>query len=84
MQGEESRRALPQLRRPKGAVVAGGLASGVLGTGLLYTAATGGTLVDLLLGAVLFGTGLWLVGWPFVVATAHLSDSRSRKKTTHD
>ncbi len=57
---------LPQPLRPR--ILVPAMALGVIGTGLLYRAATGGGLVDLLVGAALFATGLRLAGRPFVLA----------------
>lgn len=44
------------------------LLAGVVGTGLLYDAATGGGLGRLAAGAVLFAAGLAGAGYPFVLA----------------
>lgn len=46
------------------------LLAGVLGTGLLYRAATSGTLLDLVAGGFLFALGLRVAGRPFVWASA--------------
>ncbi len=54
------------------------LAGGVVGTGLLYRAATQGNLGDLLGGAVLFALGMWFAGRPFVLATTWRRDLRRR------
>lgn len=43
---------------------------GVLGTGLLYRAATLGSFPDLIVGGVLFAFGLRVAGRPFVLASA--------------
>ncbi len=54
-----------------------GLLAGVVGTGLLFQAATGGGLGPLVAGAPLFGLGLAVAGYPFVLATAWRSRARA-------
>ena len=46
------------------------LAAGVVGTGLMYQAATAGGGGRLAVGASLFGLGLLFAGYPFVLASA--------------
>jgi|GEM_PF-4176421 len=71
-------RAMPLPRRTPMAVLILGLAAGVLGTSLLFQAASGGSLGQLILGAPLFGAGLYFAGWPIVLATAH---TRTRQRS---
>lgn len=77
---EEIRRRLPVPPPPRPLVVVTGLVAGVIGTGLLYSGATSGILVDLVIGVPLFGLALWIVGWPFVLSTALLSEAAGRKR----
>lgn len=78
--GTNSRRPLPLPQPPRVFPLLGGLAAGVIGTGLLYEGATGARLVDLLIGAPLFALGLIAVGWPFVLAMAHVSEAGRRRR----
>lgn len=69
---------MPLPRRTPMAVLIVGLAMGVVGTSFLYDAASGGTLASFIIGAPLFGAGLYFAGWPIVLATAHV---RSRRRS---
>ncbi len=51
-------KTMPLPRRTPMAVLILGLAAGVVGTSLLFEAASGGSLGQLILGAPLFGAGL--------------------------
>lgn len=69
-------KTMPLPRRTPMAVLILGLAAGVVGTSLLFEAASGGSLGQLILGAPLFGAGLYFAGWPIVLATAHVRKRR--------
>lgn len=78
--GENSRRPLPLPQPPRAIVLVPGLVCGVTGTGLLYEGATTARLIDLAIGAPLFGLGLLAVGWPFVLAMAHISQAKELRR----
>lgn len=80
MKSAGERRRLPLPVAPRAVVIVPALVAGVLGTGLLYSGATLGSLRDLIIGAPLFGVGLWAVGWPFVLSTALVSERRRQRK----
>lgn len=74
-------RSMPLPRRTPMGILLLGLACGVFGTSLLYDAASGGTLAELVVGAPLFGAGLYFAGWPIVLATAHVRSHRRHAKS---
>ncbi len=78
--GPNSRRPLPLPRPPRAVWLVPGLVCGVVGTGLLYEGATAVRLLDLAIGAPLFALGLLVVGWPFVLAMAHVSQAGQRRR----
>lgn len=77
MPGKESNLPAPPTARR----LVPALLSGIVGTGLLYSAAAKGSLMDLLFGAVLFGAGLRYAGWPFVMAFALIKEDGRRKRS---
>lgn len=76
MRGKESKLPKPPTVRR----LLPALLSGVIGTGLLYTAASKGSLTDLIVGALLFGVGLRYAGWPFVLSFALLKEQGRRER----
>jgi hypothetical protein len=76
-------RRLPLPPPPSAGRMLIGLASGVVGTGWLFDAATGSAGgLSLAFGAALFGLGLWLAGRPFVLATAWRHEARRRARAS--
>lgn len=76
MPAASERGRLPLPAPPRARLVVPALAAGVVGTGLLYSGATGGGLAEILWGMPLFAFGLAAAGWPFVLSTALLSERR--------
>lgn len=67
---------------PRAHVLLPALAAGVVGTGLLYRAATGGGgLGELAAGAILFALGLAFAGRPFVLASHWRARARTLART---
>lgn len=64
---------------PRAIVLLPALVAGILGTGLLYQGATTGSLIDLVVGAPLFGVGLLGAGRPFVWSMALVDAARRRR-----
>lgn len=78
--GARPRRRLPLPPPPRPLVLVPFLAAGVIGTGLLYRAATQGRLGDFVGGAVLFALGMWFTGRPFVLAATLRHERRARAR----
>lgn len=71
---------MPLPAPPRPLVMIPALISGVIGTALLYTAATHGVLLDLMAGALLLAAGLLFAGWPFVLASLWMRRAREARQ----
>ena len=75
-----ARRPLPLPAPPRPYVMVPALGAGVIGTALLFKAATHGRAWDLVLGTLLLAAGLLFAGWPFVLATLWVRRARELRR----